>query len=221
MTAYEMLSGYSTLVIAIANLVMLGVIFFTYKQYIANKQTWSEDHERSRRERSLDLLMHWNINLKRQGTVARKLIENFSDEQCKKLFNQEAFGLDIKYIDLFKGTLSNVLTSDRITELETQKKGSASKITVTPQESSELRWACISYLNSLEVILAGWYMNVCDQDMIFEQFRYLVSPEQNCFLLKNFRKAAGDRHSYPNIDEFVKFIQTERDTKNSKKPLGQ
>ena len=76
-------------------------------------------------------------------------------------------------------------------------------IQISERESSEIRWAIISYLNRLETTLTAVRHNVADEQMIYEQYKYLVSPEEGHSLLENFRKAAGGSESYPAIEEFA------------------
>lgn len=219
MSTYEMLTGYGTLTIAIANSIMLGIIFFTYKQYVAYQKTSKEDHERSRRELALKLLMHWDTNMQRQGTIARKLVENFNDDLCKKLKLQEEFSLEAKYIDLLKGSINHLLDDKRRDELDENKK-SGQPIIVNQQESAELRWAVVSYLNSLEVILSGWKNNICDREMISEQFQFLFSSENNQYILENLRKELGYTHTYPNIYAFIEQIKEDKLSSSTKSALG-
>lgn len=219
MNTYELLTGFGTLVIAIANSIMLIVVILGYRQWMTSKQALEDDHERSRRQMTLDLFKHWNTNLRKEGTIARKLVENFTEEQCKKLKNQEPFQLDSKYIDLLKGSLDHFLEDDRRKELdEAQDKNN--EITVNQQESGELRWAVIAYLNTLETVLAGWNHNMCHREMVFEQFQYLVSPENNIYILGNFRKVMGNGHTYPNIYAFVGEIKTRQKTAANSSVLG-
>jgi hypothetical protein len=78
--------------------------------------------------------------------------------------------------------------------------------TLTVEQSSELRWEIVTYLNALEVILSAWNHGIADKRMLEEQFRYLVSTQTGSYFLKNFRIAAGGAHSFPNVEKFVNHL---------------
>lgn len=49
------------------------------------------EHERSRREKAVELLLKWNDSLMRETSLARKIVEDFSAGQCRSLYKQEKF----------------------------------------------------------------------------------------------------------------------------------
>ncbi|WP_162615857.1 hypothetical protein [Solilutibacter oculi] len=173
---------------AAANVVTAGAVALAYKQFRG-------DHERSRRQLSVELMQEWVRNLTQHSTAARKLVDTFSDEQAKRLYAQEPFEVEKKNVPLLDAALSDTLNC----------AGDSYKLTV--EQSSTLRWEVINYLNALEVILSAWNNNIADRDMLEEQFRDLVSPEKDVYLLKNFRKATGGAATYPCIEEFVKHLE--------------
>jgi len=89
------------------------------------------------------------------------------------------------------------------------------------EQSSSLRWEIINYLNALEVVFSAWNNNIADREMLEEQFRDLVSPEKDVYLLKNFRKAAGGPATFPCIEEFVKHLgKAKTPSTAGKRPVG-
>jgi len=174
-------------VTAIASVVTASAVVLAYLQFRG-------DHERSRRQLSITLLESWVQNLTQHSTAARKLVDEFSEEQAKRLFQQEPFIVEKKYVPILNAALNNSIENEN------------EDYTLSVQQSSQLRWELINYLNSLEVILSAWNNNIADRDMLEEQFRDLVSPEQDIYLLKNFRKAIGGASIYPCIEEFVEHL---------------
>jgi len=172
---------------ALANMVTAGAVLLAYRQFRG-------DHERSRRQLSVELMQEWVRNLTQHSTAARKLVDTFSEEQAKKLYAQEPFNVDKKNVPLLDAALKDSLKCT----------GDSYKLTV--EQSSSLRWEVINYLNALEVILSAWNNNIADREMLEEQFRDLVSPEKDVYLLKSFRKAAGGAATFPCIEEFVKHL---------------
>ena len=50
------------------------------------KQEITADHERSRRQNAIALLQHWTVQLNRELSSARKLVERLDAAQCRDLF---------------------------------------------------------------------------------------------------------------------------------------
>lgn len=51
-------------------------VFIYASQLIVQKKSVKEDHERSRREKGVDILNHWFSTLDKNNSTARKLAEN-------------------------------------------------------------------------------------------------------------------------------------------------
>ena len=161
--------------------------------------------------------MFWDHTLARSSTLARKLVENFNFEQSKQLLNQEAItNLDIKYKNSFLTIFPDLEKQGQ----EGIEIGDGNFFTLKKEYSGLLRWEIISYLNNLETVLSSWAHNVCDKKMIAEQFEYLVSTQNNHFLLEHFRQACGSS-SYPCISKFITELKERAAKPNpSKEKLG-
>lgn len=156
------------------------------------------DHERSRREKAIELISQWALNMNKRGSAARKLVETLDQEKSKLLYNQEPLKIDKKHIGLLRAALeANV------------DEPNGGEITLDETQSSELRWQVVTFLNNLESVLSAWRHNVADKEIITEQFRYLVSTTDGHYILKEFRVVAGGNHTYPAIQEFVEDIKQE------------
>ncbi|MGJ8680242.1 hypothetical protein, partial [Paraglaciecola sp.] len=190
---------------AIASSLAVIGIFLLWKQLKA-------DHERSRREKAIELILMWANNLNENATSARKFVEELSAEQCRMLFNQEPFFINEKYQPLFESCFKSA-----VTQLEIDKR--EGKIFLTESEISHVRWLTVTYLNSIEGVLSAWRHNVADKDIISEQLRFLISPEKGHYLLRDLRIAAGGAKSYPSIEAFVKCIEENSDTFAGKKKI--
>lgn len=170
------------------------------------------DHERSRREKAIELISQWALNMNKRGSAARKLVETLDHEKSKSLYKQEPLKIDKKHIGLLRAAL----------EVEV-KESSENDITLDETQSSELRWQVVTFLNNLESVLSAWRHNVADKEIISEQFRYLVSPTEGHYILEEFRIVAGGNHTYPAIKEFVDYINKElekNDNSSGKRPVG-
>ncbi|WP_144290516.1 hypothetical protein [Chitinilyticum litopenaei] len=180
-------------------------VFRGAQLYLSKKQI-TADHERSRRERSVDILIEWSKNLKKEGSLARKIIECLSEDQCRDIFNQREVKVAKKHqilLDqLFPSTIEQV---------------DGDVIQLTEAQSTELRWHAITYLNALEFTLVAWQYSVVDREIIEVQFSYLFSPADGHEVLKHFRKAAGGEDSFPAIELFTAHLIDKRKNQLIKK----
>lgn len=175
----------------------LAIIAISFQVYIQHRQM-KFDHERSRREKSVDVLQEWSRGLKKEGSVARKIIECLNEEQCREVFKQQELKVSKKHENLLIQLFGEKIKS----------KGGL--IALSEGQTTELRWHAISYLNSLEYTLVAWQYAVVDKEIIETQFSYLFSPSDGHEVLKHFRKAAGGESSYPAIEVFVAHIAEKR-----------
>lgn len=183
-----------------------GVVFVATQALLAQKSL-KADHERSRREKAIKLLMHMDVIRQRQSSIARKFAETLSFEQSKALLNQESFTVDSKHKELLLGCVS------KESSLHESSKNPDGQIEIPVSDCADIRWQIVSYLNNLESTLSAWRHNVADRDMLEEQYHFLVSPSDGHYLLKEFRKAAGGPRHFPSIEEFV--LHIENKSKNS------
>jgi len=208
------MSNITDWVVAISSCITAGGVgFVAYQAYLAQK-TLKSDHERSRRDTSIKLLMHMDINRKRQSSIARKFTEALDFNQSKSLHNQESFKVDAKHKDLLLGSIS------KDSALHSSIKDDNKEIEIPVSDCADIRWQVVSYLNNLESTLSAWRHNVADKDMIEEQYHFLVSPKDGHYLLKEFREAAGGSRHFPSIEEFVSHIQEKSKNKGGKNKIA-
>lgn len=183
-----------------------GVVFVAFQALLAQRSL-KADHERSRREKAINLLMHMDVIRQRQSSIARKFAETLNFEQSKSLLSQESFKVESKHRELLLGCIS------KESNLHETTKDSIDQIEIPVSDCADIRWQIVSYLNNLESTLSAWRHNVADRDMLEEQYHFLVSPSDGHYLLKEFRKAAGGPRHFPSIEEFVSHIENK--SKNS------
>ena len=67
--------------------ILSSIAVFIYAlQLIVQKKSLKEDHERSRREKGVDILNHWFSTLDKNNSTARKLAENLSEDNLFHCF---------------------------------------------------------------------------------------------------------------------------------------
>jgi hypothetical protein len=180
----------------------LGVIFVAFQAYFAKQQLdltvkkAENDHERLRRQTTIELMLKWIENLDIKTASARKLVESLDDSACEKIYNMEKVKISLEHKTLLQGILD--LKEERI-------KDSDSFIEITDYESSIIRSYVLNYLNSLETILTGWRLSVVDKVIAEDEFIYLYNTEKDKCVLHNFRNIAGV-HPYPSIKAFCESL---------------
>ena len=175
----------------------------TAQQELANSQKHFEaDHERSRREKTVDILFEWDKRLKKEGALARKIVETFSAEQCRELTSQSPMQVSAKLTPHLHQLFGKNLEPDQ-----------NNLISLNEAHSSELRWHVITYLNALESVLVAWQYSIVDRGIIEHQFSYLFKPSDGHEGLKHFRVATGGEDSYPAIEIFASHIMEKRRAK--------
>lgn len=199
------LTEYASIAAIVQAIAALGIAFQIWQSH----QEVKADHERSRREKSVELLMEWSKNLKEEGSLARKIIESLSEQQCQEIFKQEEVKIHKKHEALLNKFFNNqeLLTSE-----------GEDTITINERQSAQLRWHAITYLNSLEFTLVAWQYSIVDRAIIEKQFQYLFnSTNINDEVLKHFRKAAGGEESFPAIEVFAAHVANKKKDKLIKK----
>lgn len=189
------LSEWSDLATIFASLAVIGIAI----QVIYSRKQLKADHERSRREKTVDILFEWDQRLKKEGALARKIIETFSEEQCREVLAQQPLHVPKKLEHLITQLFCNeTFDSDD------------NKIILKEAHSAELRWYALTYLNALESVLVAWQYSIVDREIIEHQFSYLFKPSDGHEGLKHFRVAAGGEDSYPAIEIFACHIREKR-----------
>lgn len=183
------LSDFASIATIIQAIAAIGIVV---QIWLSNKEI-KADHERSRREKSVDILNQWSQNLRKEGSIARKIIEKLNEEQCREIFNNQSVKIDKKHESLLNQFFGEG-------NIDTEN---GDLIKLTELQSTELRWHAITYLNTLEFTFVAWQYSVVDRSIIESQFQYLFDPANGREILKHFRKAAGGEDSFPAIEIFT------------------
>jgi len=172
------------------------------------KNTFEQDHERSRNQKAADIIREWTKSLNYKSSVARKLVETFDFETCKKLHEQKDF--TIKVDDELKSKYLKVI-------LDKKDDIPNGECKIEVEDSIKLRWEIITYLNTLESVLVSYRHNVANNKIIKEQFKYLVRPQDNHFILQTYRTVSGTT-DFPAIADFTEELKKYFDTNTPGQP---
>ena len=192
-------------------LAALSIIFVAWQTFIIRRQI-ADDHERSRREKAVDLLYRWSNSLQRESSSARRFVEALDEIQTRQLYNQKSMSVHKDLAPYVAACLRNTGFIPKPHENGTLRLDEGAV--------SIIRWYAIGYLNALESVMIAWYHNVADRDIISEQFNYLVDPKAGHHALDKLRKVAGGASAYPALEAFVRAYQESQNPKPPKPPLG-
>jgi hypothetical protein len=191
------------LISAVASvLTAAGIIFIYYQVRLLSKQL-SADHERSRRERAIDLMAGWLDRKSRQPEwiiSAMLLIETLDEVRCRVVWEKGVMPLDAG----IKPAAERFLADANLGAPETRTDGTA---VLTEVQTSVLRGCAVDLLNSLEVVATAWRHNVCDRAIIEEEFLDVIFFRTNRARLEVFRRASG---VYPSLGALTRHLQDTR-----------
>lgn len=197
---------------AIASLITaLGVVFVAFQAKFAadqlkhSQKELAADHERSRREHSIEVVRRWSDSLDKALPAARKFIQELTLEQCKCLISREPFYIPAKHKSLLTHALHEILDNENDLIIENDQ------ILLNQNHLSQLLALVIKHLNALEVALLSWHNGVADNEIIEEQFQYLVCHNDDHFVLGNLRKAMADKATFPALEAFIRHLKEKRD----------
>ena len=217
----NVLSGYKHLIDFLEVIISVSTIVSVF---LIIKQIKLE-HEKSRREKTIDILMTWSTNLTPETNLAVKIVENFDREQCNKLYKMEDVYVSKEVCYEIKTVYSDYSMEQKkamckfqskkgsCTKCKMQGNGDKEKVTLNKYYVKKLRHSIIQYLNLLETVLAGWQNSIVDKDIIEQQFSYLYDLANNKNCLQDFRVAAGSESSYPCIEAFCVKLEDKRKSK--------
>ena len=164
----------------------------------------NNDKIKANSDTTLNVLLAWTNGLTSNMTRSRKIVEKLSKEQCQSLFDCKSFKVTS---DVYKEIC--VRLGDNVPEENVEHE-------LNTDEINTLRDDCIRYLNLLEVVLTSCRLDAVKSDIIQEQFRYLIKPNDKDSVLHHFRVSCGSKVAYPAIEEYCDKILKESDCENGK-----
>lgn len=185
----------------IVDVFMVFSVFFAYFFF-------KKDHERSRREASVELIIKWSSSLNKKASLAKKYVEKLSKKQVTHLYAQEKIYFNSSNEDerVLCKNIKELLNCDNLTK----DHESDAEFCLCEEESAELRWIIISYLNMLESILVAWQHHSADDTIIEQEFKYMFDLSRGNNILKDFRTVAGSEECYPAIEMFCNHLEEKR-----------
>ncbi|HCE3330253.1 DUF4760 domain-containing protein [Vibrio parahaemolyticus] len=209
-------TSFAEWIIAIATSVGSFVVLLAYFQFKAMKKQAFEDHERSRKEKAIELMLEWTAFVAKNGSTAKTIAESLGNDEISNLIESKELKVNSRYKDLAKHYFESKGIDSQFND------DGEEFIRLSVEQSHELKRGVLSYLNYLETILSAGRYKVADPSIIKEQFQPLVDINKNRLILQNIRNRRRGAFTFPSIDEFVSDVQREsRNSSDQHKKLGE
>jgi len=162
------------------------------------KKQMKNEYEKSRREKTVDVIMEWCQTIKKETSTAEYIAGKLNEEQCRALYKKQPFNIDKD----MKEVLCQIcpLSGDACSSC----RGSN---TVDGIPLDEFRWHVISYLNVLETVMISWQLGIVERTVIEDQFSFLYDKGKGWDALTNMRSVAG---GYPATTAFIEQLAQKR-----------
>ncbi len=171
------------------------------------------DHERSRRENSIEMMASWNDAIYRDSPSLPfiiMLVKEFDEKQCFSLWRSEEIEVEIKHRKLLEKCAVTL-------DLESETSLDGKRIIMSEKLSSAMRPKISHYLNSVEILATAWRHHTVDRDIIEEEFVFIFSRSKNNFPFDVFRKITS---VYPSLDEILKAFDKKEGSRKNKEPIA-
>ncbi|MDO8736925.1 MAG: hypothetical protein Q7K29_07560 [Thermoleophilia bacterium] len=157
-------------VIAVANSVLAVTIVVFGLQLRNDVKHIKADHERSRREKAIDLLEMYATKVHENSPGLRfstKLLSQLNENNYKAIWNCDPFEVEEKHKYLIIGALECDINKLNL-------KIEFGRIFLRRRELLVIRSQLVGYLNVLEVVATAWKHNVADREIIEDEFDRLI-----------------------------------------------
>lgn len=175
----------------------------------------AKDHERTRRERTVETLKYYQEATKPEHNKMVKLLDLMPEDQLVCLRDAKTISLNGELKELACSALRTSFPS--IYDDYCKNEGA---VTFTHGQSLQLRFIMLDVLNHYEVCLVPWRLGIVDKDEIEHQFRALVDPRDGRFKLEAARRVIGSE-KFPATEAFKAALFPPHQPTAPKEPLGQ
>lgn len=160
-----------------------------------------------RRVNAANILYQWSVSTTKEETIAKRIVEKFSDQQVKSLLSEESFKISKSNYNKISFIFKNLGVEKNSRQSTHEERRCADCINkdlveLSVEEVVLLRWYVMHYLNNLECLLLQCKISIVDQDIFFEQLRYQYNTRNGVMALKKVRNAVGGIEAYPAIEWF-------------------
>jgi hypothetical protein len=166
------------------------------QQISDTREAIANDHKRSRRERTVEILKYYQEATKPEHNKMVKLLDLMPEDQLVRLRDAMVISLSGELKELACSALRTSFPS--IYDDYCNENGPT---TFTHGQSLQLRFIMLDVVNHYEVCLVPWKLGIVDKDEIESQFRALVDQRDGRFKLDKARRIIGS-DKFPATEAF-------------------
>ena len=88
-----LLSGLGFIISVISVVISARTLTYLRKQIDLIIKHNAQQHEKSRRENACRIVADWSHNLRKEESIAKRIVEKFDEKQARALYNEEVFSV--------------------------------------------------------------------------------------------------------------------------------
>lgn len=186
----------------LSNIINMFVFIATaYGARVLYRQ-WQTDHERSRQNFAVTLMIKWVDNLHDDCLGVRRFVESLKKDQCEKLEKAEEFEIEGKDVELALYVLKR-----EFPDAAEKLQAPGGRVKLTTVYSLYIRSVAVRYLNTLECIMTAWDQGFADRAIIESEFKpAILGDKEQEIAMQYFRMASGVE-SFPSLNKFIAHAQ--------------
>ncbi|MDR2901165.1 MAG: hypothetical protein LBV20_06565 [Treponema sp.] len=200
----------------ISQIIMPVGLIATVIMLILQRKTFKDDHDLRRREQALNALLKFT-ELSNTGLlfVSKKMLGFLTKEEKKAIMDaSKDVKIDKKNLVYIKSIIckDHCICNENCDDCKIFKIKNG-KIRIKRENVISIRQSIITYFNTIEFLTMAAIKNVADEDMLAEQFEYIVKDTEYIYLLEQ----CGVKDGYPCTIQFIeKFKGRNTDTSKTK-----
>jgi hypothetical protein len=193
----EIIRTTASVISASAIVVGASQFWLARRQFALQLRVWKTQHERSRREKAIEIIRTFTQALTAQWSSTHKLVERLDIPQLKALDDGRPFSI----AETEKSEVQAALANSPLAINNGQ-------IQLTGEQSYQLRYQALEVLNSAEIVFQAWHRDVADPEIIQQEMRFLFHPDdpQPTTLMQRYRSVFHAEKYYPAIYRFIEHI---------------
>lgn len=183
------------------------------------REALQADHDRTRRERTVEAMKYYQHGTKPQHNKIVELLDLVPDDQLKNLREGKRVTLEGNLKEIACSILSERFPSVYEAAVSDDSAKVKERHEFTHDESMYLRFIMLDILNHYETCIVPWQIGIVDRDTFEQQFFTLVDRRDGHFKLQRARNAFG-AEKFPATEAFKRKLFPENPSSELKEPLG-
>lgn len=197
----ELIRTGANVVSACASVVSACAIVIALRQLALQRQVWKTMHERSRAEKSIEVIRAFNSTFTAQSAATSRLVELLDPTELKALDDGRPFQISSSHENDVRAALPGKTLNLN-----------GGQIFLTSEQVYEIRYQALEVLNAVEIVCQAWKLDVADQSAIESEIENLYDPSlpEPTTLLRKYRNVFHGERFYPALYAFTHHLDEKR-----------